>query len=200
MCQILIEASANVNIANNEGNTPLHYISRCNVNSPEMQDVQLEVLRCMIRHGGDVNAMNDLGETPLHASCFLGNVNIAKILLEGYADPNSITKEGESALHYAVQARNPKVVELLLEFGANPYLTCNGVNPVDLAYKYNVPEITEIFRTLPLACEIQNGQPFIKSSRRSMLIQSHSHSNMPFKKTKKKKHSPLNFTSASRKT
>lgn len=185
MCQILIEAGANVNIGNNEGNTPLHYIARCSVNTPEMQETQIEVLRAMIRHGGDVNAMNDLGETPLHASCFLGNVRIARILLEGYADPNGITKEGESALHYAVQARKAEMVELLLEFGANPYMSCNGVNPVDLAYKYNVPEITEIFRTLPLACEVVSGQPFVPRSRRSTLISSGN--STASKKSKRKK-------------
>mmetsp|Transcript_22552 Transcript_22552/g.28798 ORF Transcript_22552/g.28798 Transcript_22552/m.28798 type:complete len:969 (-) Transcript_22552:18-2924(-) len=171
VCKVLIEAGASVNIANNDGNTPLHYLARCSVSNEDMKQVQLEILQLMILNGGDVNAVNDLGETPLHASCFLGDVNIATVLLEAYADPNSITKEGESALHYAVQARHPDLVELLLEYGANPYFACGGVNPIDLAYKFHVPEITEIFRSIPMSCSVGSGETFAPRNRSQSRIQ-----------------------------
>lgn len=199
MCKLLIDSNASVNIPNNEGNTPLHYLARCNVSSEEMQATQIEILKEMVKSGGDVNAMNDLGETPLHASCFLGNAEIARILLEAYADPNTITREGESCLHYAVQARHPKLVEVLLDFGANPYLKCNGQNPIDLAYKFHVPEITEIFRTVPMMCEVSVGQSFAPRNRssssllRNSMDMSRTERKRKRKLTSSKKLSPLAY-------
>ncbi|XP_048522712.1 serine/threonine-protein phosphatase 6 regulatory ankyrin repeat subunit C-like [Dendroctonus ponderosae] len=53
----LIEAGANVNVADFEGNTPLHKAAH----SPKIAHV-------LIKNGADLNAQNHYGETPLHAS------------------------------------------------------------------------------------------------------------------------------------
>ena len=100
----------------------------------------------MVRQGADVNAMNDDGETPLYAACFIGDIEAASILLNAFADPNLLTKEGSSCLHNAVQAHNIDLVSRLLECGANPSVSFQGESPVDIAYKFRFPDIINLLQ------------------------------------------------------
>ena len=171
-----MDTGANPNVPNGEGNTPLHYLVRCHV-SDESKSLKLDLLNQMICNGGDVNAMNHVGETALHVSMFLGDPEVVNFLLDSYADTNIITRQGESCLHYAVQARSYVLVELLLNYGANPYITsANGKNAIDLAYIYHVPEITEIFRRVPLQDEVLPGESFAPRLRRASELQKRKYS------------------------
>ena len=148
MVEALVENGADVNKANNDGNTPLHYLARCLAESEENKQIQMRVIRKMVEVGANVDAQNYLGETPLHIACFLGNKIVTRILLEAFAEPNAITKQGETCLHYSVQAAQEEITVLLLEFGANPYVSCCGENPIDYAHKFHLPKIAECLLTV----------------------------------------------------
>ena len=89
MCEKLLrfETLIDVNIKNNDGNTPLHYLVRLsNTNDHQL----LTVIQSMIEKGADVNCANKYGETPLHC-CFRGIPPVAKLLLSSNANPNALS-------------------------------------------------------------------------------------------------------------
>lgn len=74
------------NISDKFGVTALHFAS-------DGEDA--EFVSCLIRHGADVNASDDVGMTPLHRC---RNVDIAKILVEHGADVNAVVDPNKLVL------------------------------------------------------------------------------------------------------
>jgi len=114
---------------------------------------QVEALELLIRAGGKVDQVDQLGFSPLHWAAVGGATNAAAWLIEHRADVNQIIAEGEqnqinfimmgpnrgiitgdTPLHFAAQLGEPNMVQLLLKSGA----AVNAVNqmqqtPLDLA-------------------------------------------------------------------
>ncbi|MCL1876054.1 MAG: ankyrin repeat domain-containing protein, partial [Synergistaceae bacterium] len=88
----LIQESADVNVADSSGWTPLMYASN-HISNPD-------ILRVLIEHGADVNISYN-GWTPLiiATSCYYPNSAVIRILLENSADIN-IKRVGKTALDY----------------------------------------------------------------------------------------------------
>jgi len=107
----LIKRGGNVNAADVDGTTALHWASY-------RDDVAAADL--LIRAGAKVNAANDLGATPLWAACQNGSTAMVERLLRAGANPNLALLLGETPLMVAARAGNAAVVELLLEKGADP--------------------------------------------------------------------------------
>ena len=77
--QVLLDDGASPNSCNRVGQTALHIAAIWNA---------LDVLRCLISAGADVNVQNTLrGSTPLHAAASRGSIGAARILLDHGADP-----------------------------------------------------------------------------------------------------------------
>jgi ankyrin repeat protein len=94
---------------NGLGNTPLHEAIR--LGCPEIASE-------LIRVGAEVNALGDLGKTPLHyASERDQPTDLARLLVEAGADMAKPNKAGETPLHIAA-AQNHEVAGLLLQHGA----------------------------------------------------------------------------------
>jgi ankyrin repeat protein len=78
-------------------------------------------------HGGiapankaDVNAKDQLGETPLTEAAFKGHAAILKALIGAGADRDAITSDaGLTTLMFAIRGGNVDAVKVLLESGAN---------------------------------------------------------------------------------
>lgn len=62
------------------------------------------------------------GQTPLHEAVSVGNMGVARYLIEHHADINSQDIDGETPLHYAALAAQPDSVRLLLEAHADAWL------------------------------------------------------------------------------
>jgi len=107
----LIQEKADVNAAEPDGTTALHWASyRDDGESAEL----------LIKAGANVNAANDLGATPLWNASLNGSAAMVRRLLQAGANPNAALLLGETPLMVASRSGNAAVVEQLLARGANP--------------------------------------------------------------------------------
>ena len=106
----LLQQGINVNAADADGTTALHWASY-------RDDVETADL--LIRAGANVNAANDLGATPLWAASQNGSEAMVRRLLTGGANPNAALLLGETPLMVAARSGHAAVVELLAAKGAN---------------------------------------------------------------------------------
>ena len=98
------------------GWTPLHVAALHN--EPKMVEL-------FVAMGADPNAVDFVGQRPLHFVAELGNLDIASQLIAAGADVNAVvTKSGATALQMAVLSGNHDMVRLLIDRDA-------GVNAVD---------------------------------------------------------------------
>jgi ankyrin len=107
----LIESGADVNAAEGDGATALHWASHRD---------DLEAADLLILAGADVNAVNYLGVTPLWSASLNGSPAMARKLLAAGARPNATLPSGETLVMTAARTGNADVVEQLLAAGADP--------------------------------------------------------------------------------
>ena len=105
----LLEAKADVNAAQIDGTTALHWAAYNN--DPEMATL-------LVRSGASVNAVNRYGVSPLAVACGTGSANIVNVLLSAGADANAALKGGETVLMVAARSGNLEAVKALLARGA----------------------------------------------------------------------------------
>jgi ankyrin len=108
--QALIDKHADVNAAEPDGSTALHWAS--------YRD-DIDMIDALIKAGARVNAANDLGATPLWAAAQNGSEAVVRRLLAAGADPNKALLAGETPVMVASRAGKADVVELLLAKGAD---------------------------------------------------------------------------------
>jgi ankyrin repeat protein len=122
----LIARGANVNAVmhgglypGNWGATPLHLAARHD---------RVEMVEQLIRAGADIDVLDKLGCSPLHAALHRGANASAQALIRGHAKTRSPAGEGRSAyalqnygqpLRTALQTSSISTVRLLLEAGAD---------------------------------------------------------------------------------
>lgn len=97
--RLLLDAGADPNIADKEGQTPL---------IANAWDV--EIARMLVAHGANVNAQGKDGFTPLLNA---GTLELMRFLLEHGANPFAKTERGETALDLAKQNNHKDMVALL---------------------------------------------------------------------------------------
>jgi len=105
----LIKKRADVNVAEADGTTALHWTIRA-------QDAA--AVATLIRAGANVNAANRYEMTPLALAAVNGDVAIVTALLDAGAEPNFARADGETALMAAARTGRPLVVKALLARGA----------------------------------------------------------------------------------
>lgn len=108
--QTLLQQRVNVNVAEPDGTTALHWAAR----TEDAQTVDL-----LIRSGANVKTVNRYGVTPLHLASVSGNAAIIESLLKAGADPNTALPDGETALMTAARTGKVDAVKSLLAHGAN---------------------------------------------------------------------------------
>ncbi|HET6409470.1 MAG TPA: ankyrin repeat domain-containing protein [Chthoniobacteraceae bacterium] len=106
----LIEQHADVNAAQEDGMTALHW-------AVYLDD--LESAKALVEARADVKAANRYGVTPLSLASQNGNASIVKLLLSGGADPNTTLRGGETVLMTASRTGRPGPVSELIKRGAD---------------------------------------------------------------------------------
>jgi hypothetical protein len=93
------------------------------------------------RMGGNVDARDDGGNTPLHLASERGDVNMVETLLKCDADPNSKNSRGDTPMHSAVRWDHAPVVRALSKWGADERIANDdGKTPLDVAREQNGSE------------------------------------------------------------
>ena len=107
----LIDAGADVNLAQADGTTPLLWAAYHSY--PEM-------VTALVEAGADPDAANQFGITPLLQASRYGATPVIRALLDGGATLESKHPEGETPLMAAARAGSADAVSLLLERGSDP--------------------------------------------------------------------------------
>jgi ankyrin repeat protein len=88
--KVLVEAGADARMPSADGTTPLMvaaglamwYVGEDGGSLPGQEHEAIEAVRLLVGLGSDVNAVNLMGETPLHGAAFRGVNEIAELLVE----------------------------------------------------------------------------------------------------------------------
>ena len=103
----LIQEGYQVNERDPQNRTPLYYASR---------NGQREICCLLLKHGANVGAKVDNGETALHGAALGGHGAVVRLLVEDYkADVEEKDNDGTTVLHGAASGGNEAVVRLLVE-------------------------------------------------------------------------------------
>ena len=112
MAKILLESTANPNIASTKGNTSLH--------GAVDGGCSKKIIKAIIKHGADVNATNKNSVTALMKACEKGNIDAINQLLNAKADPNIADTDGKTSIHYAVSGGcNKEALQAIINHGAD---------------------------------------------------------------------------------
>lgn len=143
--QFLLEHGADVNAFDKNGQTPLIYsafngskdaasmLLSCEGINIEAKDItdstalyrasasgSVDVVKLLIEHGADKNAVNCFGETPLVRSIINGNLDIAFVLIDSGADVNLSDGKVRTPLFAAATHDRVNIAQKLLSAGADP--------------------------------------------------------------------------------
>lgn len=130
--ELLLQGGAEVNVRMQESRlTPLHIAGRRGLE---------EHVELFLKHGADVRATSQEGETPLNAACSGAErpaeagryLRVIQQLLDAGADPRTAGRKQHTPLHNACSNCSPRIVEVLLQHGARAGVTnCLGYTPMD---------------------------------------------------------------------
>jgi ankyrin repeat protein len=105
----LIERRADVNAAEADGTTALHWAVHQN---------DLDLATRLLRAGAKVNARNDYGATPMSEAAVTGSAEMIEALLKAGADVESPNPDGQTALMIIARSGRVDAAQALLRHGA----------------------------------------------------------------------------------
>jgi len=147
--KLLIEKGANVNIRNNEGQTPLHNA---------IWGDSLNIVNYLLDNGANPNLANNEGSTALHLEAGNGNINIVQALLKKGANPNALNSNQQTPLHIAAIKGYSDVINLLIESRAKANLKDkSGRLPIDYASIYgNTASVNVLKKTSDYSSNVKS--------------------------------------------
>ena len=100
----------------------------------------IDVVKEEIRAGADLDWKDKkFKETPLGRAAFMGNLDIATLLVEHGAYLECKDEDGDTPLHVAVRKRHLNITQLLIKHGASPSSTNKqGAIPLYVAQSHDV--------------------------------------------------------------
>lgn len=155
LVQLLLRYDADPNIANFEGQIPMHF---CYL-------LSYECLVDLLNHGAEANVTNAYGYTPLHLYArFSDDPRSVQSHVASDATVNDRDSLPWSPLHLSAGARNSAVMTCLLEYGAEVDARKNrGVTFIDLAIEFNSHECLNILLKAGAGCSVsgENGHSIL---------------------------------------
>jgi uncharacterized protein len=103
--QSLLKQGADVNAADPDGTTPLHWAAEAG---------DTEMAQLLLHSGANAKARNRYGVTPLSLASGNGNGPLVALLLKAGADPGATLPNGQTILMTAARAGNAEAVRLLI--------------------------------------------------------------------------------------
>ncbi len=73
----------------------------------------MTIVRALAEAGAPVNAQSGSGTTPLHTAAFLGDTEVAELLLARGADPRITAKDGKTPIDLAREKGHQEVADLM---------------------------------------------------------------------------------------
>jgi ankyrin repeat protein len=107
----LVEAGADVNLAQPDGATALHWAAHWN---------DLALTKLLLTAGAKPNTINDYAISPAYLAALNGSAEMLDLLIEAGADPDAVRPTGETVLMTAVRSGSNGAVARLLQAGASP--------------------------------------------------------------------------------
>ncbi len=107
----LLSRQVDVNVAQPDGATALHWAAHWDA---------VDIAEQLLRAGAVVDAVNDLGVSPLSIACRNGSARMVETLLGGRADAHAAGPSGETVLMTCARTGSLEAVEQLLAGGADP--------------------------------------------------------------------------------
>ena len=108
--KLLLNARADPNIADVNGNTLLHNAVR--------NTISKETLQAIIDHGADVNAVNNEGATALLLACNIEHRESVNVLMRAGANTSIVDVHGDTCLHKLLHREcDQETLQLLLDHG-----------------------------------------------------------------------------------
>src|SRR5437660_3590358 len=106
----MIAAGADVNAAQGDGTTPLHWA---------VYKIDADLARALLERGAKPDVLNSYGSSPLAEAAKIGNARLVGMLLDAGSNVEVPNQEGQTALMLAARAGALEVAELLVRHGAN---------------------------------------------------------------------------------
>ena len=140
-CHFLTK-NINISYRDPQNNTPMHIGVKMN----SLHVVKASIEKANVNEcGWLVNEKNKDGNTPLHLTKDLEDVEIARFLLENGAALEAKNRNENTPLHLATLSNNLHIVQLLIEYGADIEALNESENtPLHLAIEMNYFEIFEV--------------------------------------------------------
>ncbi|HUF73776.1 MAG TPA: ankyrin repeat domain-containing protein [Gammaproteobacteria bacterium] len=133
----LIESGADVNEAQGDGTTPLHWA---------VYHIDTELVALLLERGADPNVINAYGSSPLGEAAKVAELGLVETLLDAGADPDALNADGQTVLMLAARSGSTEIARLLLEHGAdvNARETWRGQSALIWAADSRFPEIVDL--------------------------------------------------------
>ena len=132
----MIGAGTDVNAAQGDGTTPLHWA---------VYKVDAELAAALLKRGAKPDVINNYGSSPLAEAVKIADADLVEMLLDAGADSQAPNQDGQTALMLAARAGALDVARLLVEHGAdvNARETWRGQTALMWAADENQPELAQ---------------------------------------------------------
>jgi ankyrin repeat protein len=134
----MIAVGADVNAAQGDGTTPLHWA---------VYKVDADIVRALLARGAKPDVVNNYGSSPLAEAVKVANARLVEMLLDAGSNVEVPNQEGQTALMLAARAGSVDVAELLVSHGANVNARehWRGQTPLMWAADARSAELTRFF-------------------------------------------------------
>ncbi len=139
----LLDNGVDVNTRNDNLDTPLHFVSKCENFGYD----HYNVAKLLIKKGAKVNVMNCDGNTPLYECTIRCFYYCMEILIENGADINVLDNEHNTLLHKTCETGDIECTELLIKNGIDVnILNCHNITALQVANINGYNDIAKLLK------------------------------------------------------